>query len=528
MRPGNIYLLLLAVLLPVASASAQQIRYGPPVDEKYLLRYEVTGRVADNYWVEKIFQKRGIKRTDDPWGRDKQIRFDIYDRRLRFITDFVPSEPPRETIRIYNLSGPSFFDRLFIVCAGGETSMYLSRYQDAADISFENKLIFQIPVPAEAASVLLLRSEDLSKMLLLVFESIPDKAPAIHALLFDDNWQLIRYRKLMDPSFSQPYIQYNYEEKPIEDFDNCPVKLLNQGAWLMLAPSRQNQNLLLFHFADTDTTAAVTEISLPHSSTTEDMVLATGNERNIVQIAILSRLGYRSIKNVKTLSYSLKSKSVLFDSSYAFSTTRTDYAKTENLVQEYLVAKSPGGFLLLKEYGRKYEQMDFNSNDPLKKPDRRIDTSVSIKPDWERQWLPINILPEQYIRTPNLLGFRDTYLRGDLAIYYFPAGPGDSCWSGLLSMPQQTELNNSYLSYLVLTVSNKLTILYNRYWERMGDAVASSTMLNEKGFEEKDKGMLFWRMSNVFNFQAARQIGSRLLALPYRRNARQGFAIIEF
>ena len=51
MGSGTIYLLLLAILLPVCSASAQQIRYGPPVDEKYLLRYEVTGRVAENYWV---------------------------------------------------------------------------------------------------------------------------------------------------------------------------------------------------------------------------------------------------------------------------------------------------------------------------------------------------------------------------------------------------------------------------------------------------------------------------------------------
>jgi hypothetical protein len=95
-------------------------------------------------------------------------------------------------------------------------------------------------------------------------------------------------------------------------------------------------------------------------------------------------------------------------------------------------------------------------------------------------------------------------------------------------MSQQTELNSSYLSYLIITAGQRLSILYNRYWDRMGDAVASSTLLDDKGFEEKDKGLLFWRMSNVFDFQAARQISSRLLALPYRRNARQGFAIIEF
>jgi hypothetical protein len=54
----------------------------------------------------------------------------------------------------------------------------------------------------------------------------------------------------------------------------------------------------------------------------------------------------------------------------------------------------------------------------------------------------------------------------------------------------------------------------------------TTTMLDQNG-HALNEGVIFWRPGNILNFQKARQITSRELAVPYEGNRGLGFAIIR-
>jgi hypothetical protein len=125
--------------------------------------------------------------------------------------------------------------------------------------------------------------------------------------------------------------------------------------------------------------------------------------------------------------------------------------------------------------------------------------------------------------------------RGDLSLYYFPASRKDSCWTGMISQEQVTELNSPSLSYMVVPLQDKLFFLYNSFVHGQS-MYASTTVINQQGELVSDEGILFWGLKNQLNFQQSRQMAPDQVVIPYDRylngsgnvQGRIGFAVVQF
>ncbi|HLZ87187.1 MAG TPA: hypothetical protein VKQ52_08105, partial [Puia sp.] len=204
-------------------------------------------------------------------------------------------------------------------------------------------------------------------------------------------------------------------------------------------------------------------------------------------------------------------------------------------VKENFVAVPGRGFLLMKEYGRAYEQdLDeatfdegwdpaflFASNDI---PD------PSAGPSPMRMRLPEPRYGYARYRETSSPVYHD---RGDLSLYYFPASRKDSCWSGMISQEQVTELNSPNLSYMMVPMQDRIVFLYNSFvhGEKM---YASTTVIDPRGEQVTNEGILFWGLKNTLDFQQARQVAPDQVVIPYdiyvngNANGKIGFAVVLF
>jgi hypothetical protein len=137
------------------------------------------------------------------------------------------------------------------------------------------------------------------------------------------------------------------------------------------------------------------------------------------------------------------------------------------------------------------------------------------------------VLRDGYARYGSLGPLGNTHERGDLGLFYFPACGSDSCWSGMISKEQATELNAPNLSYLVIPVGDRLFFLYNSFI-RNESLYASTTILNPRGDMVGQEGVFFWKMKNTLDFQQSRQISANEVVVPYALFQRRGFAVIRF
>jgi len=216
---------------------------------------------------------------------------------------------------------------------------------------------------------------------------------------------------------------------------------------------------------------------------------------------------YDVLKNVHVVHYSLKEKIFGFDSSYRFSTLVPGKMRDENLTKESFIAVPGSGFMLLKEYGRPYEQ-DVADDEFDEGWDPAFLFASNDIPDPNAGPSPSRMrLPEprygyaRYRATAN-----PTYHdRGDLSLYYFPASRKDSCWSGMISQEQVTELNSPNLSYMMVPMQDRIVFLYNSFvhGEKM---YASTTVIDPHGEQVTNEGILFWGLKNTLDFQQSRQV----------------------
>ena len=208
-----------------------------------------------------------------------------------------------------------------------------------------------------------------------------------------------------------------------------------------------------------------------------------------------------------------------FDSSYRFNTLPGTQFKNDNLVHESFVAIPEKGFLLLKEYGKTFSSpVEDNAWDPESfLADMNISNSI----------MPLYANSDGYTKFNKRTAASNTYKRGDLSLFYFPAKKNDSCWSGLISKEQNSEANSPNLSYVLFPEKDKLALLYNSFFKNE-DQYGSSTMLDKQGNMLNDAGVIFWKFNTILNFQNARQIDGNEVAVPYKDNERNGFAIIKF
>jgi len=505
----------------VSLLSAQRVIYCTPVDDRYFIRWEVAGRAGDYYWIHITRKKRENRRHPDPVLFEVQ-NFDIYDARMNPFRTVQAYPISDTTLKEYLIAGDHYFDQLILLGGNKKTTILLQRYEPQGNRVDTGRVLGSFPFNESGNSFLLVRSEDRSKMLLLGFESVQGSAPKIHAVLFDQDWGAYYYRVYKSASFSQPFIQDDFAGYPLENFNKGPVKLANNGQWLMTAPSRTSNNFLLFHFNNTDPSFSYKDISMPVAATMEDMDLSVNNEKGEAFAGILSSLNYDVLKEVRVAHYSMNSQHFDFDSSYLLNTLVAGRIRNQNLVKEDFIAVPGRGFMLLKEYGRAFEDwydQDFNDHwDPA------AVLAENMVPD---KGVSAPALRDGYAKYSLLGPLGSTHERGDLGMFYFPACRTDSCWSGMISKEQVTELNAPNLSYLVMPVRDRLFFLYNSFI-RNTDPYASTTILDTRGEVLPDEGVFFWKLKNILNFQQSRQISNDEVVVPYAEFQRRGFAIIRF
>jgi len=497
-------------------ATAQKVLYSPFINEEF----DVIGKTGDFYWIEKKEAKKIGKQHVDI-GTET---FEIYDTRMNLVNIVAPPINTDTILKEYFISNKNYLDQLILVPAQQKTGLQITRYSAGGDIITNNKTILTLPFGEDGNSFLLSRSEDKNKILLLCFESSSSGGSKLHAVLFDRNWSRLSYTVYAHRYIAQPLIQDDFTSYPIEYFNNSALKVANTGEWLMASPSRANNNFLLFHFNGRDTAVIYKEIRLPKASTWEDVALSVDNEKGEAFAGVLSIFRYPTLKNVEVVHYSLSKHEVVFDSSYRFNTLMAYRLLNENLIHESFIMVPGKGFMLLKEYGRAYP--DAYDNNQYINPgglelvfrENSISNAVS----------PLLINRDGYTRYSLLGGPRALYNRGDLCLFYFPAIDKDSCWSGIVDKEQVTEFNSPYLSYLVMPVKERIFLLYNSFYRNNELQFGNATILDLRGNQMTEEGLIYSKLSNTLSFQQSRQITDDEVAIPYENFKRRGFAVVRF
>ncbi len=501
---------------------AQQVLYSPLMNDQSNEGFDVIGKAGNFYWIEKTKKKNRLKRSLSRVVNNSDINFEIYDTRMHLVKT-IHTSVDSDVLKKYFIAGDDYFDELTFIKNKGETTVLLKRLTPEGNM-VGNDTLCHFPGNMKGEDFLLVRSKNKNKILLLGFERVKDAAPNMHAILYNKNWNLLHQSVYKDRNITQPYVQYDFINYPLEHFNSSPVKLANSGEWLMLSPSALNGNYLLFNFSAPDNNVFYTKVKIPESSAIEDLSLSLNNETMEAEAGILLSSHSSSIKNVIVLHYIMAQCRFNFDTAYRFNTLAGNKTKDKNLFKEYFMPVPGKGFIFLKEYGRQWLQIsteqevksDYVKNDYSLPEQSKL---ISNNP------IPGAINKNDYTRYNNLAGTRNEFDRGDLSFYFFPSTQNDSCWSGIVNKEQTNELNSPYLSYVLMTAENKLVFLYNSLFN---DDVkySSTTMLDEKG-NPLNEGLVFWKSDNALDFQKARQISVNELAIPYEKNMRKGFAIVR-
>ncbi len=397
--------------------AAQKVLYSSYLNDRNTDRFEITGKSGDYYWVQKNKKKNQVELPAMPWRSDKQPTFEIYDSHLNEIATVSAAEITDSTMKEYYIPGEKYFDHLILLAGQGKTYISLDRYAPDGEMLAVNKVLDTLNFSEKGNSFILLRSQDKSRILLLCFQTIPDAPLQLHGILFNENWQVLSVKKYKHPYITQPFVQYEFFNYPVEHFSTSSIKLGNNGDWMMVAPSGRNHNFSLFHFNGRDTTFVYKDIKLPASSSVEDVALSLDNEKQEAMAGILSKFRYSALKNVQVAKYSIEQKKISFDSSFRFNTLTAGKVKNENLYEESFVAVPGAGFMLLKEYGKDYPKTG-------REDEENYDVNAS------KEILFINnitnndnealVKNDDYTKYNTLAGPKGYYKRGDLSLFYFP------------------------------------------------------------------------------------------------------------
>lgn len=494
--------------------NAQRVIYSESINTRSNVRIQVIGKSDNFYWVEKLQRQKSTSRGSKD-RRNEIQSFGLYDTKLNLLSEFTPANIPGN-LKQWLLAGSKGLDQIIITSRDGKTKIICSRYLPNQNTS--TRLLDSLPFSAGASSLLLVRSEDQSKILLVAFENSDPEFTRVHALLFDSDWNPIYHELISHSQLSQPCIQDEEIGFPAESFDNLPIKLANNGEWLMAFHSQISRNFSVFHARPNGTDYYFSEIPVSPIYKMEDIAMSINNDQQEMSVGILSGYLNTSLKNVQVCNYSMKQGTLDFDSSYHFNTQRRDI-RSKNLSHESFIAVPGGGYMLLKEYGSSYE---------FEKP------NIPLLNNWETAYLMANYtesnpgkeqFKQGYTLNRGLSPIPNVRNRGDLNLFYFPAVSKDSVWSGILEMEQHAETNNPDLSYLLVPVKNKLYIIYNSL-AGFSDPLATTTTLNKRG-ETTDDGLIFWKMNKMLNFQNAHRFCSGEVAVPYLNSQPSGFAIIR-
>ena len=496
---------------------AQRVNYSSYLNVRSPNTFQVIGKSGDHYWAEKEEIRKISNRHESSFVLENQS-FAVFDNRLHFVKE-MPALAIPGTIKEYLVNGKSFFDQLILSAASGKTNVSINRYAATETSESSTLLLDSFPFSAPGTRFLLVRSEDLSKILLIGFEFRPGQSPRLHTILFDGGWNILYHKVLEHSYFTQPCIQDGFVSFPAENFDNLPVKLANNGEWLMASASITSLNYLLFHIYDDGKSFYYQEIPLSPYYTMEDIAMSIDNEHLEMSIGLLSRYRNTSLKNVQVSHYSMTQNRFDFDSSYQFNSL-AGQLRNQNLSNESFISVPGEGYMLFKEYGRPEDSRD------LFPPDIDPWDPVYLMAGFSGSENDVSSLNQNgYTVKKGLQGIRSLFNRGNLTMFYFPLRMQDSTWTGIINTEQTTELNSPSLSYLVFPVKNKVYIMYsNRI--RDSDEFSATTALSVNG-QPTDDALIFWKIDRTPDFQQAHRISSDEVAVPYRNNQQSGFAIIR-
>ena len=513
MRRLLLYFICLFHWLP-GNLNAQGVVYSENLGIRARSPFGVVGKSGEFYWLVKFQRQRSPQRpgTENPF---ESLRFDLLDDKLNPLSEFSTDDLPLAK-KQWLVCGEKNLDQVWISTEKNNTIIHCNRY--GTNLTIRTATVDSLPFAAGASQLLMVRSEDHSKILVLAFDDRDPSFTSLHALLFDNNWNRIYHQVISRTILAQPCIQDDATGFAAESFDNFPIKLANNGEWLMASPSRTNRNLSILHVCPDGREFYFKEISLSPFYQIEDIAMSIDRNNQVISVGLLSSYKSSSLKNVQICNYSIGQGKFEFDSSYHFNTLSKDL-QAKNLSRESFIAVPGGGFLLLKEYGIPYE---------LKKPD------IPYLNDWETSFLlsdyrqpsTVNQQPAKgYSLNKGLSPIPFIRNKGDLNLFYFPTVSGDSTWSGILETEQHGESNNPDLSYLFIPSATKTYIIYNST-DGYRDPLATTTTL-DKGGRQMEESLIFWRMNKMLNFQRSRRITETEIAVPYLEPSVSGFAIIK-
>src|ERR1700751_1896591 len=136
-----------------------------------------------------------------------------------------PSFLSANMVKEYLVPGDQYFDRLILQPANQKIVAILNRYAADGGENGNQDTIAEFPGPLKCGDFLLVRSNDKSKILLLGFETVPESAMKLHALLYDKDWKLICESEYSNRNIIKPLVQYDLLEYPLEDYNSASTKL---------------------------------------------------------------------------------------------------------------------------------------------------------------------------------------------------------------------------------------------------------------------------------------------------------------
>jgi len=217
--------------------------------------FEVIGKVGNSYWLYKS-RKNNTYKT---WPPKEERSFEVYDDRLQRIKE-IPSPFPDSVIKQYLIPQRYSFDQLMFVKASNKTNVVINRFTPDGEEEATHVQLFDIPGEMTLEDVLVTRSPDRTKILILGFVRSTSLNPDMYARVYTRNWELLNETVYKEGYLLQPVVQYERTEHVLESSDASPVKLTNNGEWLMVAPARLRSSFVLCHFKNVDSSFVQVDI----------------------------------------------------------------------------------------------------------------------------------------------------------------------------------------------------------------------------------------------------------------------------
>jgi hypothetical protein len=494
---------------------AQSVSYSSTVNDDANTSFEAIGKAGDFYWLYKTKKSYSYKNGRITWPPKEDYSFEVYDARLQHEKE-IPASLPDSVLKQYLVPQKHCFDQVLFKQSFNKTSVIVNRFAQDGAGAVKSAHLFDFPGQMVLEDILLTRSQDRTKILLVGFVRSGGVSPDLYARVYTQNWELMHETVYKEGNLVQPFIQYNFTEYALESSQASPIKVTNNGNWLMVAPARFRNNYALCHFKSEDSSFVLLDVQQPKTANVEYCNLSV-EEGKDAYIAVLENLTATD-KRVRIVQYNLPDNRLGHDTTYSFYLP-DGFKKQEQYVSQEEFVYIPGkGFMYMKEYGRSYYIDHWGEQVMLDNEQEYAAYSTRAK--------KLKFNEREYTRNSDLSERNKRFERGDLSMKYFPFHPADTSWGGLLHVEQATELRYDNLSYACVPSRDKIIFLYNSL-AKNEYKVSSTTVLDHKG-QPIDEGVIFWRSTNVLDFQKARLIDPGELYVPFDRNGFQGFAIIRF